>query len=279
MENNSIKENLNKDDMISDILLSMGADINKENIYLIVEGESDVKFLQSFLSNNVLLYKSYGGKIGVETIVENFKKNLEVIGIRDRDYQMTTTSSKIFYYDYSCMEMMILKNDEVFKKICSEYYEGETSFLQLRSKILKELKYLSIVRMYNEKENWEKRIKGISMNSAWNSIEGKINNEFILEKLNEINEGFFKDEILSKIELEYERKWSDDEFYNNTQGHDFYMLYTTICNQFKSSKKIDYSGIEASNRCCFREKDFIQTNLYQKLSEYEKQNCFKICDI
>ena len=33
MESNSIKDNLSKEDMISDILLCLGADIHRENIY------------------------------------------------------------------------------------------------------------------------------------------------------------------------------------------------------------------------------------------------------
>ena len=69
MESNSIKDNLSKEDMISDILLCLGADIHRENIYLLVEGEDDIKFLRSFLADNVYIYESYDGKNGVEYIV------------------------------------------------------------------------------------------------------------------------------------------------------------------------------------------------------------------
>lgn len=279
MESNSIKDNLSKEDMISDILLCLGADIHKENIYLLVEGEDDIKFLRPFLADNVYIYESYDGKSGVEFIVgERFATNLRVIGIRDRDYQIMPISDKIFYYDYGCMEMMIFKNDEVFKNICAEYYRGEDSIQQLRIDMLKELKYLSVIRMYNERENWGQKIRGISINLAWNNIERKMDKEAILNKVNQINGGFFKDDILQKIEQEYEREWSDEDFYNNTQGHDFSMLYAAICNQFRA-KGIKYNEIEASGRCIFRENDFVHTNLYNKLNEYENLHNFRICGI
>ena len=279
MESNSIKDNLSKEDIISDILLCLGADIHKENIYLLVEGEDDIKFLRPFLTDNVYIYESYDGKNGVEYIVgERFGTNLRVIGIRDRDYQIAPISDKIFYYDYGCMEMMILKNDDVFKHLCAEYYRGEESAQQLRINLLKELKCLSVIRMYNERENWGKKLRGISIIAAWNSIEKKIDNEVILSKVNQINGGFFKDDVLQKIEQECKREWSEEEFYNNTQGHDFSMLYAGICNQYKQ-KGMNYSEIEASSRCIFRQNDFEQTNLYGRLSEYENLHHFRICNV
>ncbi len=133
MESNSIKDNLSREDMISNILLCLGADIHRENIYLLVEREDDIKFLRPFLADNVYIYESYDGKNGVEYIVGGrFSTNPRVIGIRDRDYQIVPISDKIFYYDYGCMEMMILKNDDVFKYLCAEYYRGEDSIQQLR---------------------------------------------------------------------------------------------------------------------------------------------------
>lgn len=277
MGTNSIKDNLSKEDMISDILLCLGADIYKKNIYLLVEGEDDIKFLRRFLSDNVYMYESYDGKTGVEFIVsQRFSMNFRVVGIRDKDYQEMPISNKIFYYDYSCMEMMMLRNDDVFRNLYAEYYKGEDNAEQLRRDMLRKLKYLSIIRMCNEKENWGKKIRGVSINSAWSNEERKINKEIILNKVNELNDGFFKDDILQKIEQEYEKEWCDEDFYNNTQGHDFFMLYAAICNQFKS-KGVKYTELEASSRCIFREKDFEQTNLYNKLSQYENLHQLKIC--
>ena len=139
----------------------------------------------------LVVFDANDGKSGVEFIVgERFATNLRVIGIRDRDYQIAPISDKIFYYDYGCMEMMIIRNDDVFKNLCAEYYRGEDSIQQLRIDILKELKYLSVIRMYNERETWGKKLKGVSISSAWNGIE-KMDKEIILNKINQINDVFF----------------------------------------------------------------------------------------
>ena len=50
---NSIKTNLTKDSIISDIKLLLGADINKENVYVVVEGEDDIK------GKNATIVRSY----------------------------------------------------------------------------------------------------------------------------------------------------------------------------------------------------------------------------
>lgn len=87
MNSNSIRTNISKEDIISDIKLTKSADLNKEYVYLVVEGPDDIKFMAKFLSDNVFLYESYSGKDGVEEIVTYFNTQ-EVIGIRDKDYQL-----------------------------------------------------------------------------------------------------------------------------------------------------------------------------------------------
>ena len=60
MGTNSIKANLTKDSIISDIKLLLGADINKENIYVVVEGDDDIKFLRRYLNSNVTIFSGIG---------------------------------------------------------------------------------------------------------------------------------------------------------------------------------------------------------------------------
>ena len=185
MGNNSIRSNLSKDDIISDIILSMGADIHKKNVYVLVEGEDDISLIHPYITDNVMVYESYDGKNGVEFIVgERFAKNKRVIGIRDKDYQVEPVSDKVFYYDYGCMEMMLISNDDVFDNLCFEYYRGTTGSRQLRKQILKQLEFVSTIRMYNEREQWGIVLKGISLNQALESERFEINNDIIINKIN-----------------------------------------------------------------------------------------------
>lgn len=98
MGTNSIKANLTKDSIISDIKLLLGADINKENIYVVVEGDDDIKFLRKYLNSNVTIYESFSGKNGVEKIVNSkIIFSSRVIGIRDKDYCNDVKNKKIFF--------------------------------------------------------------------------------------------------------------------------------------------------------------------------------------
>lgn len=276
MGTNSIKSNLSRDDIISDIILEMGADIKKENVYILLEGKDDIRFLRSYVSENVCLYESYDGKNGVEYIVnEKFIDKKRVIGIRDKDYQENLALEKIFYYDYSCMELMLISNDDVFNKLCCEYYEGSIKSEELRMLILEQLKYLSILRMYNETEGWGVRFNGVSLNKAWDSKKHEIKNDVLIKKINLMNSDYIKGDVLYKTKAEYSKIWDEKAFYYNTQGHDFFTLFTTICNQYKK-RGINYEDVQSCARCTFRNADFMNTKLYNELKEYSDIHSLKI---
>lgn len=59
MGNNSIRDNLTKDYMISDLRLSLSDDIYKEKVYIVVEGEDDIKFIKSFVNKTILFYMNH----------------------------------------------------------------------------------------------------------------------------------------------------------------------------------------------------------------------------
>lgn len=279
MERNSIKSNLNKDDIISDIILSMGADIKNLNVYVLVEGEDDIKLLRSFLSDNVLLYESCDGKNSVEYIVGvHFADNERVIGIRDRDYKLKSSMEKIFFYDYCCMEMMLIASESVFDKLCDEYYNGILNYRNLKELIFKQLKFLSIIRKYNEREGLGIKFKGISINMAWNADLKKLNQETIIDKINGINNGILDEFILHKLKSEFMRTWTLNEYYLYTQGHDYFMLFSAICNHY-TRNNVRYTDIQSSARCSFRYEDFVKTYLYNNVKAYSQKRNITIFSI
>lgn len=276
MGNNSIRSSLTRDDIISDIILSIGADIKRENVYVLVEGQDDISLIYPYLSENVLIYESYDGKSGVEVIVENyFAENDRVIGIRDRDYQIDAATERMFYYDYGCMEMMLVSNDDVFNNLCFEYYRGEMESKMLRSNLLNQLCFLSTIRMYNEREQWGLVLKGISVNQAWDSEQFMVNDDIIIDKVNKMNNNFIDSHILLLLQNENSSAWTYEKCLLYTQGHDFFTLFATVCNQYKK-KGIKHTDVEASARCIFRWSDLIKTELYAKIGEYSKSQGIKI---
>lgn len=208
-----------------------------------------------------------------KTIV--IEKDKRVIGIRDRDYQQEPTSEKIFFYDYNCMEIMLISNDDIIDNLCFEYYKGPLLSRELRNCILNELKILSVIRKYNETKQWGIILKGLSANQGFNTETEKMDNDVIVRKVNQMNGNFISEQILSDIYDEVSGVWSQEQLYYGTQGHDFCTLFATICNNYRK-RGIKPIEVQASARCTFRWSDFVKTKLYLSVKEYSQVHSLKI---
>ena len=262
---NSIRSNLNKDEIISEIKLSMNADyLENKKVFLLVEGNSDVLFLKKFANEDVELLESFSGKQGVKYIVEHFS-NDKVIGICDRDYDYAYQNNHIFYYDYSTLEIMIVHNDNVFENVTAEYYYGEMCFNELRIHILKQLCWLSTFRKYSFDKNIGINFNGLSIAELLSN--GIFSRERALEKLNLINSKDLR-EYTELFQIETD---NIDNLYNITQGHDFIKAFQKLCQDEndKSDKKAKIPNLnmmESIFRCSFRIEDLMQTQLYKDIN-------------
>ena len=271
MGTNSIRTNLSKEDIISEIKLSLGEDFKREKTYLLVEGQDDWKFLKGIVDSKVIIFESFSGKQGIQEIIEaHFKQIPNVIGIRDRDYLTKELDKNIFFYDYSCMEMMFIKNDVVFESIFQEYCSEQIMPLIIREKLLNELRFIGLLRKYNEVNNWNIRFKGLSIAKAYDNINKAIDINNIIEQINGCNNNFLNANIDKLVEiLEEAKKISGlEEVLLITQGHDFSALFAAYCKK-ESGPAIGAAQIEQSLRCSFRESDFRKTDLYNALLDYQ----------
>ena len=262
MGTNSIKNNLTKDLIISEIKLLLGADINKANIYIVVEGEDDSKFLSKYFDTNVTIYESPSGKHDVEYIVgSEIICNDRVIGIRDKDYCNNVKNKKIFFYDGCCLEMMIVKNDKTFEAIYYEYYKGTMQPKDLKKHILDELLEVSLVRKYNEEKKLSINFKGLPFHSIIDSS-FKIDKSKFYEELKKRNKS--KD-------FGFVKNLSNQNIYNGldiTNGHDFISLFKVICDNNCNSKATNEKDIASSLRCSFSEDLLRKTTLYRSVADY-----------
>ena len=83
MEKNSIRRNLKREDIISEIKLLCGEDYKKVKTFVIVEGDDDLKFIKNKFNSKAYGFESFSGCDGVEEIVNYFQSDKRVIGIRD----------------------------------------------------------------------------------------------------------------------------------------------------------------------------------------------------
>lgn len=269
MGENSIRNLLSKDDAISEIRLIYNEDIEKKHLFIIVEGIGDFKLLRKLFSDDSIIFESYSGKHGVVEIVENeiFRKCDRLLGICDRDYHCVSDDIRILYYDCCCMEMMIVKDDEVFSSIYYEFYFGEMNYSDLRNKIMSELRVLSSFRRANEEKDLRIKLKGISLGSAWDKERRTLDNGKIMDTIKRINPQSDIDSVTKSVELYDQENWSDEDYYNYTQGHDFFELFSLICNSYDDGIT-NKGNLESNARCKYGINQFLSTDLCKSIYDY-----------
>lgn len=271
MATNSIIDNLNSKDMVSTIKLEMGADINKEKVFLVVEGKDDKSFFKYFCNENVSVCESYSGKKGIEEILQNFTRLNNILGVRDKDYEQRILDKRILFYDFCNLEMMLINDNETFERLVCEHYKGDKKYTQLRDEILHQLIIISELRKINENEKKMWNFRGINYEEIIDECD-KINTKLLQENLIRINES--KQDIKEYI-FDNEKKYSDEELLNITNGHDFLNVIRVYCNK-KSKDKINEKNVMDTLRKSFGKSSFKKTKLYSNLEKYQRKNGIKI---
>ena len=269
MEDNSIRRNLKREDIISEIRLLCGEDYKKVKTFVIVEGDDDLKFIKNKFNSKAYGFESFSGCDGVEEIVNYFQSDKRVIGIRDKDYSnLISGSNKIFLYDYHSLEIMLAMNNESFESVCTEFYYGDEKVFELRNKVFKKLKFISCFREKNSSEGWELITENISIDELYRK--SKLDcKEDIIKEINRPSKNNYDSEKQSIVEEHY-------HFVTDlkliTRGHDFSELFKVICNTSGIEKNIKSKDVELVLRTSFALESFKNTTLFQSLEEYENDN-------
>ncbi len=279
MSNNSITKYTNtKQHLLNTIKLKLNADISRSKPVILVEGNDDSKFIKTFIDDECCIFESYSGKEGVKEILEDskLKKDKRVIGICDKDYDdiCEIKNNKLFYYDYCCLEMMLIANNNLNKRICDEFYEGNRTATEVRLELLKKLFCISNLRNFNSKNLKEYKyedginFKGIRFCNTLNKNQNFCADLFYKEliKINPPIHKSYIDENFKNI-----KPLSDtlDYYLNITNGHDYIFCFQTLCNHNKKSH-IKINSIASCLRVGFSFKKFKETNLYTSLKDYEQ---------
>lgn len=113
----SIRDNLTKEDIVAYIEAELNADMDGTLSIVLVEGSRDIMLGKKLFDKNVVFYESFSGKEGLNELLEETSiMDSRVIAVRDKDYvRMDALSDRMFVYDESCMEMMLLRNEDILQ--------------------------------------------------------------------------------------------------------------------------------------------------------------------
>lgn len=270
---NSIRDNITKDDIIAEIQLALSADFSHSLSIVIVEGADDVVFFNGKLNKGVEIIESFSGKTGVIEIVDFFDDD-RVVGICDRDYNYCDKYDRIFYYDFSCLEMMMVSVDSAFNNFVYTYFRGSTPPDQLRLIILKDLQILSIYRQLNANEGWGIRFVGLSISKAFEKTKTKLDYSSILRQLNNNNPGLisYNHTHLSLVRKHCMKLTPEiQSLLSITNGHDFMHYFHALCCCYSPNFKSSVADISKGLECSFRVDDFKKTKLYEIIADYQQK--------
>lgn len=268
---NSIRDNLTKDDIIAEIQLQLDADFENKKCIVIVEGSDDVTFFRGKLFCDADIKESFSGKTGVYEIVDFFSDN-RIIGICDMDYAPRHENNRVFYYDYSCLEMMLVSNDDVFCSFCYTYYCGHESPIELRFGILEALKWISSFRKLNYINSWGIRFTAINFNSAYDGGRKELNETVLLSQIVTSNAESLKldDKKLDQVKEETEIDLDVNALLTITNGHDFMNYFQKLCcvngKKAQSSSNEMFKGLV----CSFSSEAMERTKLYSAIQDYQR---------
>ena len=267
---NSIIRNMTRDATISEIILEKSADIKKEKAFIVLEGYDDIRCLKKIVTQNVVMILSFSGKDGVKEIVQHFGSD-RVIGICDRDYEAVANTQEIFYYDFCCLEMMLISADAAFEAICSEYYNNEEDVLSMREAILRKLFILSNIRKANAEQKLGINFKGVSVSDVANMDDTTAYSELI-RRIKRVNpQKACEIEICTNSMQETDSTLASyNDLLKITQGHDFINAFQSYCSKamFEGVRIASAHEIAGSLRCAYTIDMFRNTDLYKDLCNH-----------
>ena len=267
---NSIRDNLDIRDTISEIKLLITS--NPDIVCVLVEGPIDNRVLRYLLSENVSIIESFGGKRGIIEILEqHFPNDTRVIGIRDCDYSTRNSRFGCFYYDYSCLEMMIVSIKSCFYRLYSFFFKGgESDADGFLLSCFGYLLLISVIRQQNEINRWNICFKGVNVASVFdedlNAMEKRL-----VDRINTCNPDKQLDSSKMQLVLSLaQKKYNESDFLNLTNGHDFISLFQHFC------KNHSVKEVENSLFCSLGKNEFKETSLYRSLLEYQETTGLEI---
>ena len=245
-----------------------------------MEGIDDKKFFSKFFDENTTQIECCEGCKNVVCVFEKLNPSYEkyMIAIKDADYDilkgMSYYYTNFFLTDCHDLEMMILHNSCVENSLCAEC-SLPTNFGIVET-VLKDIKSLSYLRWYNEKN-----LKGIDLNPiVYNLYKGSdvLDCETCLCMI-----GGNKEKGVPKKSdlLSFESEYSNIDLFDLSVGHDvchaLALKLKYLCKNKGLKCKIQgEEGVSSAIRIAYNASDFKKTELYRSLKKWEEGNCRKL---
>lgn len=279
----SLRDALGEEDWLSSMMLLFRNEMHKNNILIIVEGITDIKFFNAYRLDNRFIYESpENGKREVITAVNQLRQagNDAVYGICDADFDGLSGISHngVFFTDAHDLEMMLVKGGVVDKFIMTytdrKLIQGnlaEVFCRDVKINILCACYRLGLLKWFNYLNHSKLNFKGmnhrefINVNKTEVIVDDMEYIRYVLSRSRAVDEQLNVGvlfEGMRKLEL------MSPEHFSICNGHDFTcilkMMYET---DISVNRNMRLDEIDNYLRLCYDQPTFKTTRLHTSLNQ------------
>lgn len=283
---NTVTENVTLMMKINEIRSISRHEMNQSKVFVIVEGEDDIKLFEKFIDVNKAFLYSAKSCLWVVKIIEELNNNDEFkskcIGIKDADFDhimnINYNIPNLFLTDYHDIEMTLM-SENFENSLYAEY--KIRSHNNIINEVSDEIKYISFIRMFNQIKVYEDNnidginFEGLNIGDIYNGVNHVDLNSCLNHikcKGNMSKTWFPKENDILILEDSYR----NIDLKQLTRGHDFMYSLRIKIKALSGHDMLGYKDLCVAFRIQLRKEEFMNTNLYSHIDLYSKQKGFDL---
>lgn len=261
--------------------------LDKPNsLFLIVEGDSDFKFFEHYVENDIFILtaeylelQTAGNKDKViETIqMANEEGYVGIIGVIDSDFDNLigfSSDDNLYRTDTHDLESLLLKSERAFKKVLTSYFPAKritpSDVLEVQMTLLNLAKYIGYALWCSNENRWMLQFKNFPIHECIDDDCELLTND-MFQKLIDLSDDtsisleFMRQEIENKMSLNH-------DLWQVCRGKDMLKILARYLKYSLGKGNYNSETLSKEFRLSFDKDDFINTNLYNHIKEFERYN-------
>jgi hypothetical protein len=271
------KEDITPESKITELRLDISNPKSEGKVFVLLEGESDVKLYRKLFNNDTCKIETIpGGKIflekGLEILNDIYKL---IIGIRDADFLHLEGEKpqfpNLFLTDYHDYELMMASESQCHCPIFFEHTKIVSNEHNLTfEKLLHSIRFLGYFRWYNEIGNLEFNFRGLGLNELFDKRTFTIDDKVLIQTvITRSRDAKIKDveQIFDAVQGLYNYQHN---LFQVCNGHDFMKVMAILCSS--NQKGINEKDMASQFRVAYSQDMFKKTQLFKDTSDWASQN-------
>jgi Protein of unknown function (DUF4435) len=271
------KEDITPESKITELRLDISNPKSEGKVFVLLEGESDVKLYRKLFNNDTCKIETIpGGKIflekGLEILNDIYKL---IIGIRDADFLHLVGEkpqfSNLFLTDYHDYELMMSSDYQCISSILNEHTKLDSKECEgVFNRILNAIRFLGYLRWYNDIENLEFNFRGLGINDLFDERSFTFDDKVLVETIITRSPNA-KVKNVEQIFDSVQRLYNDShDLFQVCNGHDFMKVMAILCSS--RQKGISDKDMASLFRVAYNQNMFQKTQLFKDTSDWASQN-------